>query len=89
MSLAYFPVSLICIAYAAYGTGLQKDTLMELSFHIPTTNTTYLGDEERPPAQVLLLSLQQLMYVYLLNLVHGEKMPVICWRKHILPEAKA
>jgi hypothetical protein len=35
------------------------------------------------------LSLQQLMYVYLLTLVHGEKMPVICWRKHILPEAKA
>lgn len=30
----------------------EKDTLMELSFHIPTTNTTYLGDEERPPAQI-------------------------------------
>lgn len=56
MSFAYFSVSLICVAHAAYGTGLQKDTLMELSFHIPTTNTTYLGDEERPPAQVLVLS---------------------------------
>ena len=33
-------------------TTLQKDTLMELSFHVPTTNTTYVGDEERPPAQV-------------------------------------
>lgn len=30
----------------------EKDTLMELSFHIPTTNTTYIGDEERPPAQI-------------------------------------
>ena len=25
---------------------------MELSFHMPTTNTMYLGDEERPPAQI-------------------------------------
>jgi structure-specific recognition protein 1 len=30
----------------------EKDTLMELSFHVPTTNTMYLGDEERPPAQI-------------------------------------
>lgn len=31
---------------------LQKDTLMELSFHVPSTNATYIGDEERPSAQV-------------------------------------
>ncbi|CAK9199079.1 unnamed protein product [Sphagnum troendelagicum] len=30
----------------------EKDTLMELSFHIPSTNTSYVGDEEHPPAQV-------------------------------------
>ncbi|CAM6091136.1 unnamed protein product [Calypogeia fissa] len=30
----------------------EKDTLMELSFHVPSTNATYIGDEERPSAQV-------------------------------------
>lgn len=30
----------------------EKDTLMELSFHIPATNTTYLGDEDRPAATI-------------------------------------
>ncbi|KAG6545542.1 hypothetical protein Mapa_013144 [Marchantia paleacea] len=30
----------------------EKDTLMELSFHVPSTNSTYVGDEERPSAQV-------------------------------------
>lgn len=30
---------------------LQKDSLMELSFHIPNNNTQYIGDENRPPAQ--------------------------------------
>eukprot|EP00245_Coleochaete_scutata_P004557 TRINITY_DN17273_c0_g1_i1.p1 TRINITY_DN17273_c0_g1~~TRINITY_DN17273_c0_g1_i1.p1 ORF type:complete len:663 (+),score=213.11 TRINITY_DN17273_c0_g1_i1:162-2150(+) len=30
----------------------EKDALMEMSFHIPNTNTTYVGDEERPSAQV-------------------------------------
>lgn len=31
---------------------LQKDSLMEISFHIPNSNTQYVGDENRPPAQV-------------------------------------
>ncbi|KAJ6371392.1 hypothetical protein OIU77_001823 [Salix suchowensis] len=30
----------------------EKDSLMELSFHIPNNNTQYIGDENRPPAQV-------------------------------------
>lgn len=25
---------------------------MDLSFHIPTSNTQFVGDENRPPAQV-------------------------------------
>ncbi|GAQ83368.1 FACT complex subunit [Klebsormidium nitens] len=29
----------------------EKDTLIEMSFHIPPTNTTYIGDEERTSAQ--------------------------------------
>eukprot|EP00252_Welwitschia_mirabilis_P021283 TRINITY_DN5415_c0_g1_i1.p1 TRINITY_DN5415_c0_g1~~TRINITY_DN5415_c0_g1_i1.p1 ORF type:complete len:652 (+),score=167.25 TRINITY_DN5415_c0_g1_i1:276-2231(+) len=32
----------------------EKDSLMELSFHVPNTNTTFTGDESRPPAQVFL-----------------------------------
>ncbi|KAJ4789328.1 FACT complex subunit SSRP1 [Rhynchospora pubera] len=32
----------------------EKDSLMDLSFHIPTTNTQFVGDENRPPAEVLL-----------------------------------
>jgi structure-specific recognition protein 1 len=31
----------------------EKDSLIELSFHIPNTNTTFTGDESRPPAQIL------------------------------------
>lgn len=31
---------------------LQKDSLMDLSFHVPTSNTQFLGDEERPSAHV-------------------------------------
>lgn len=30
----------------------EKDSLMEISFHIPNTNTQFVGDESRPPAQV-------------------------------------
>lgn len=30
----------------------EKDSLMEMSFHIPTSNTQFVGDENRPPAQV-------------------------------------
>ena len=30
----------------------QKDSLMEISFHIPNSNTQFVGDENRPPAQV-------------------------------------
>lgn len=30
----------------------QKDSLMEMSFHIPNSNTQFVGDETRPPAQV-------------------------------------
>nr|KAJ0210031.1 hypothetical protein LSAT_V11C400175400 [Lactuca sativa] len=30
----------------------EKDSLMEISFHIPTNNTQFVGDENRPPAQV-------------------------------------
>ncbi|CAI0374958.1 unnamed protein product [Linum tenue] len=29
----------------------EKDSLMELSFHIPTNNTQFVGDENRPAAQ--------------------------------------
>ncbi|KAI3846537.1 hypothetical protein MKX03_008219 [Papaver bracteatum] len=30
----------------------EKDSLVEMSFHIPNSNTQYVGDENRPPAQV-------------------------------------
>uniref|UniRef100_A0A0D6QY19 FACT complex subunit SSRP1 n=1 Tax=Araucaria cunninghamii TaxID=56994 RepID=A0A0D6QY19_ARACU len=30
----------------------EKDSLIELSFHIPNTNTSFTGDESRPPAQI-------------------------------------
>ncbi|XP_024031637.1 FACT complex subunit SSRP1 [Morus notabilis] len=30
----------------------EKDSLMEISFHIPNSNTQFVGDESRPPAQV-------------------------------------
>ncbi|XXG64352.1 hypothetical protein AAC387_Pa05g2330 [Persea americana] len=30
----------------------EKDSLMELSFHIPNSNTLFVGDETRSPAQV-------------------------------------
>ncbi|KAL4364235.1 hypothetical protein GQ457_04G033190 [Hibiscus cannabinus] len=30
----------------------EKDSLMEISFHIPNSNTHFVGDENRPPAQV-------------------------------------
>ncbi|KAF5799756.1 putative chromatin remodeling & transcriptional activation HMG family [Helianthus annuus] len=30
----------------------EKDSLMEMSFHIPNSNTQFVGDENRPPAQV-------------------------------------
>ncbi|GLT35391.1 hypothetical protein SLA2020_098490 [Shorea laevis] len=30
----------------------EKDSLMELSFHIPNSNPQFVGDENRPPAQV-------------------------------------
>ncbi|KAL3374573.1 hypothetical protein AABB24_006183 [Solanum stoloniferum] len=30
----------------------MKDSLMEISFHIPNSNTQFVGDENRPPAQV-------------------------------------
>lgn len=33
---------------------MQKDSLMEISFHIPTNNTQFVSDENRPPAQVKL-----------------------------------
>lgn len=36
------------------GNLMQKDSLMEISFHIPTNNTQFVGDENRPPAQVRL-----------------------------------
>ncbi|XP_039042636.1 FACT complex subunit SSRP1-like [Hibiscus syriacus] len=30
----------------------EKDSLMEISFHIPNSNIHFVGDENRPPAQV-------------------------------------
>ncbi|XP_057445608.1 FACT complex subunit SSRP1-like [Lotus japonicus] len=30
----------------------EKDSLVEISFHIPNSNTQYVGDENHPPAQV-------------------------------------
>ncbi|KAJ0985546.1 hypothetical protein J5N97_003902 [Dioscorea zingiberensis] len=32
----------------------EKDSLVDLSFHIPNSNIQFAGDESRPPAQVLL-----------------------------------
>lgn len=34
------------------GVWEQKDSLLEMSFHVPTTNTHYVGTEGRPAAQV-------------------------------------
>ncbi|XP_006655061.1 FACT complex subunit SSRP1-B [Oryza brachyantha] len=31
----------------------EKDSLMDLSFHVPTSNTQFPGDENRPSAQIL------------------------------------
>ncbi|KAI3721554.1 hypothetical protein L2E82_32570 [Cichorium intybus] len=33
-------------------SSLQKDSLMEISFHIPNDNTQFVGDENRPSAQI-------------------------------------
>ncbi|WVZ01968.1 hypothetical protein V8G54_022774 [Vigna mungo] len=30
----------------------EKDSLMEISFHIPSSNTQFVGDEKTPPAEV-------------------------------------
>lgn len=30
---------------------MQKDTLIEMSFHVPSTNTTYIGDTQKSSAQ--------------------------------------
>lgn len=30
----------------------EKDSLMEISFHVPNSNTQFVGDESHPPAQV-------------------------------------
>ncbi|OAY85475.1 FACT complex subunit SSRP1-A [Ananas comosus] len=38
----------------------EKDSLMDLSFHVPTSNTQFVGDENRPPAQVLLDKISKL-----------------------------
>ncbi|KAG0466389.1 hypothetical protein HPP92_017969 [Vanilla planifolia] len=32
----------------------EKDSLMDISFHIPNSNTQYVGDENRSPAQIFL-----------------------------------
>lgn len=32
----------------------EKDSLMEISFHVPNSNTQFVGDENRPSAQVFL-----------------------------------
>ncbi|KAF3326915.1 FACT complex subunit SSRP1-like protein [Carex littledalei] len=37
----------------------EKDSLMDVSFHIPTSNTQFVGDEDRPPAQVFLDKIKQ------------------------------
>ncbi|KAK9669639.1 hypothetical protein RND81_13G145600 [Saponaria officinalis] len=31
----------------------EKDSLMEISFHIPNSNTQFVGDENRPSAQIM------------------------------------
>lgn len=31
---------------------LQKDSLMEITFHVPNSNAQFVGDEARPSAQV-------------------------------------
>jgi structure-specific recognition protein 1 len=31
----------------------KKDSLMDMSFHVPTSNTQFVGDENRPPAHIL------------------------------------
>ncbi|XP_006643849.1 FACT complex subunit SSRP1-A [Oryza brachyantha] len=33
--------------------GNEKDSLMDLSFHVPTSNTQFVGDENRTAAQIL------------------------------------
>ncbi|KAI3499907.1 hypothetical protein L1887_35721 [Cichorium endivia] len=41
--------------HAAGGSNMHyfdKDSLMEISFHIPNDNTQFVGDENRPSAQV-------------------------------------
>ncbi|KAK1693625.1 hypothetical protein QYE76_010322 [Lolium multiflorum] len=30
----------------------EKDSLMDMSFHVPTSNTQFIGDEERPSAHI-------------------------------------
>lgn len=37
-----------------FGFPVQKDSLMEITFHVPNSNTQFVGDENRPPAQVSL-----------------------------------
>ncbi|KAI3699619.1 hypothetical protein L2E82_44043 [Cichorium intybus] len=39
----------------------MKDSLMEISFHITNDNTQFVGDENRPSAQLLVLLVSALL----------------------------
>lgn len=41
---------------------LQKDSLMEITFHVPNSNAQFVGDEARPSAQVSFSNLFILIY---------------------------
>ena len=40
-----------------------KDSLIELRFHEPNTNTTFIGDEARTPAQIFQDKIMQMVDV--------------------------
>ncbi|KAF8724931.1 hypothetical protein HU200_020647 [Digitaria exilis] len=47
----------------------EKDSLMDLSFHVPTSNTQFIGDEHRTSAQIL-FSHTTLILLWLSHLIH-------------------
>ncbi|KAI3501601.1 hypothetical protein L1887_29499 [Cichorium endivia] len=42
----------------------MKDSLMEISFHIPNDNTHFVGDENRPSAQVFREKMMSMISIF-------------------------
>lgn len=58
---------------------LQKDSLMEISFHIPNSNTQFVGDENRPSTQVSFF----FSFGFLGLLIFFSFMLDLSWQNHV------